>query len=62
MGWNHLIFVSNELHSVAKSYFNIVSTISTFVKPTTPTNIITNDTILTKYSSNQGIKVFGKQG
>ena len=33
-----------------------------FFKPTPPTNIITNKTILTQYSIKQGLKVFGKKG
>ena len=61
MGWNNLIVVSNELHSVAKSYINIVNYITSFVKPTPPTNIITNETILTQYSIKQGLRVFGKK-
>ena len=61
MVWNNLIVVSNEIHSVAKAYFNVVNAITSFVKPTTPTNIITNETILTQYSIKQGLKVFGKK-
>ena len=57
MGWNNLIIGSNELHSVAKSYVNVVNVIDSFVKPTPPTNIITNYTILTKYSIKQVLKV-----
>ena len=62
MGWNNLIVGSNEIHSVAKAYINVVNAITYFVKPTPPTNIITNETILTQYSINQGLKVFGKKG
>ena len=47
MGWNNLIVGSNELHSVAKAYVNVVNAFDTFVKPTPPTNIITNEKILT---------------
>ena len=61
MGWINLIVGSNELHSVAKSYVNIVNNIATFVKPNPPTNIITNDTILTQYIIKQGLEVFGKK-
>ena len=60
MGCNNLNVGSNELHSVAKSYSNVVNAIAVFVKPTPPTNIITNETILTQYSIKQGLKVFGK--
>ena len=62
MGWNNLIVGSNELHSVAKAYVKVVNAIATFVKPTPPTNIITNEIILTQYSIKQGLKVFGKKG
>ena len=61
MGWNNLIFGSNKIHSVAKSYVNVVNTITYSVKPTPTTNIITNETILTQYSIKQGVKVFGKK-
>ena len=61
MGWNNLIVGSYELHSVAKSYINVVNYIASFVKPTPPTYIITNNTILTQYSIKKGIKVFGKK-
>ena len=52
MVWNNLIFGSNEFHSVTKLCINVVNDIVTFVKPTPPTNIITNETILTQYSIN----------
>ena len=61
MGWNNIIFGSNEIHIVAKAYVNVVNAITYFVKPTPPTNIITNETILTQYSIKQGLKVFGKK-
>ena len=48
MGWKNLIVASNELHSVAKAYINVVNAITYFVKPTPPINIITNNTILTQ--------------
>ena len=48
MECNNLIVGSNELHSVTKAYVNIVNAIDTFFKPTPPTNIITNETILTQ--------------
>ena len=59
--WNNLIVGSNELHSVEKSYINVVNDINSFVEPTPPTNIITNETIMTQYSIKQGLKVFGKK-
>ena len=62
MGWKNLIVVFNEIHSVAKSYANVVNYIASFVKPIPPTNIITNNTILTQYSINQELEVFGKKG
>ena len=61
MVWNNRIFVSNELHCVAKDYVNVVYAIASIVKPTPPTNIITNDKILTQYSINQGLKVSEKK-
>ena len=61
MGWNNLIIGSNELHSVAKFYVNVVNYIATFVKPTPPINIFTNETILTQYNIKQVIKVFVKK-
>ena len=62
LGWNNLIVGSNELHSVAKYYINVVNSITYFVKPAPPTNIITNETIWTQYSIKQGNKVFVKKG
>ena len=47
MGWNNLIVCSNELHSVAKVFVNVVNAIANCFKPISPTNIITNKTILT---------------
>ena len=61
MGWKNLIVVSNEIHSVAKASFNVVNAITSFFRPTPPTNIITNENILTQYSIRQGLKVFGKK-
>ena len=62
MVWNNLIFGSDELHSVAKAYINVVNAITSFVKPTPPNSIITNETILNQYSIKQGLKVFEKKG
>ena len=62
MGCNNLIVGSNEIHSVAKAYVNVVNAITSFVKPTPPNNIITNKTILTQYIIKQGLKVFGNKG
>ena len=62
MGWKNLIVGSNELHSVEKSYINVVNAITSFVKLTTPTNTTTNETILTQYRTKQGIEVFGNKG
>ena len=61
MIWKNIIVGSNEIHSVAKSYVNVVNAIDYFIKPTPPTNIIINNTILTQYNIKQGIKVFGKK-
>ena len=46
MGSIKLIVGSYALHSDAKAYVNVVNDIFTFVEPTSPTNIITNETIL----------------
>ena len=62
MWWKHLIVGLNELHSVAKSYINVVNDISNYFEPTPLTNIFKNETILTQYSIKQGLKVFGKKG
>ena len=61
MGWNNLIVSSNTLHIVAKAYFNDVNAIDTFIEPTPPNNIITNETILTHYNIKQGLKFLGKE-
>ena len=62
MGWKNIIVGSNELYSVEKAHVNVVNAIASFVKPTPPTNIITNKTILTQYRIKQGLKVFGNKG
>ena len=61
MRWSNIIVGYNELHSVAKSYVSVSNTIAYFVKIQPPTNIITNDTILTQYSIKKGLKVFGNK-
>ena len=62
MGSNNMIVGSNGLHSAEKGYINIVNYITSFVKPTPPNNIITNETILNQYSIKQVLKVFGNKG
>ena len=42
-------------------YTVLENPITSFVKPTPPTNIVTNETITTQYNINQGLKVFGKK-
>ena len=61
MDWNNLIVGYHALHSVAKAYVNVVNSIFTFVEPTPPTNIITNDTIHNQYSIKHGLSVFIKK-
>ena len=56
-----IIIGSNEIHSVEKSYVRVVNDIFTFVKPTPPTNIISNKTILVQYITEYGLKVFVKK-
>ena len=62
MGWNKLIVGSHALYSVVKAYVKVFNVIATFFEPTPPTNIITNDTILTQYSIKQVLNVIGKKG
>ena len=62
MVWNNLIVGSHALHSFAKAYFGVLNDTYTFLKPTPPTNIIINETILNQYSIKQEIKVFGQNG
>ena len=62
MGCNNLIVGAHALHNVTKANVNILNSISTFVDPNTPTNIITHYTFLNKYSIKQGLKGFGKKG
>ena len=61
MGWKILIVGYHALKSVAKPYVKVFNTIFSFVEPTTPTNTITNNTILAYYSIKQGLSVFGKK-
>ena len=61
MRWNNQIIGSNELHSAVKAYVNVVNATDYFVKPTTPNNIITSNTILTQYIIKQVLKVFRKK-
>ena len=49
MGSKNLIDGFNKLHNDEKSYINVVNAITSSVKPTPPTNIVTNETILTQY-------------
>ena len=62
MGWNNLIVGSNKINSVSKAYVNVINYIATFVKPNTPTNIITNDNTLTQYNIKKGLKLFDEKG
>ena len=61
MGWNNLIFGSQALHSVAKSYSRVANYITTFLEPSPPTIVITNQTILNQYSIKQVLKVLRKK-
>ena len=47
----------HALHNFTKAYDNVVNYIAAFVGPTPPTNIITNETILTYYIIKQLIRV-----
>ena len=55
MGWSNPIVGDCALHKFSKTYVNVVNTITTFIELTTPTTIITNDTILTQYSINRDL-------
>ena len=57
MGWRYIIVGSHDLHNVTNAYFNVVNAIATFFEPTPPTNIITNETILTQCIIKQELKV-----
>ena len=61
MRWINLVVGARSLHNADKSYVDIVNAITTFVEPTSPTNIITNETILTQKSIKQGIDIFEKK-
>ena len=61
MGWSNLIVGSRVLNNVVKAYFNVVNSFKNFVEPNPPTNILTNETILTQYIIKQGLKVFGNK-
>ena len=61
VGWRNLVVGYHALHSVSKSYVNVTNDILTFIEPTSPTNIITNYTILIQYSIKKRLKCFGKK-
>ena len=42
MDWRKLVVGSHDLHNVVKAYTNAVNTITTFVEPTPPNNLITH--------------------
>ena len=46
---------------MAKSYVGIDNAITNFVKPTPPTKIINNETILAQYRIKKLLKFFGKK-
>ena len=62
MEWRNLIVGARSLHNITGAYVNVVNSITTFVEPTTPTNIITHENILTQYSIKQGLQIFWKKG
>ena len=61
MGCSNLIVGSNKIHNVTKAYTNVVNSITSIFKPTPPTNITTNYSMIMQYSIKQRIKVFGKK-
>ena len=58
MGWSNLIVGAHELYNFNMAYVNVINTIATFVEPTSPTKIITYETILTQYIIKQGLQIF----
>ena len=62
MVFNNLVVDFHALNSVAEAYVNVINATVTFFEPTPPTNIITNETILTQYSIKQGLNMFGEKG
>ena len=62
MGLSNLIVGDRALQNVSMNYFNVINYIITFVEPTPPTNIITNETIMIQYIITQGLKIFEKKG
>ena len=56
---SNLIDGARSLHNFSKSYANTVNDITIFIEPTTPTNIITNETILIQYSIKQVLNFLG---
>ena len=56
--WINLVTGSRTLHNTA----NALNAITNFVELTPPTNIITNETILTQYNIKQGLQIFGNKG
>ena len=61
MIWKNITVDYHVIHSVAKAHIIVFNDISTFFEPTSPTNIMTNETILTQYRVKQGLRVFGKK-
>ena len=52
---------SHALDNVTKYYVKVANAISSFVEPTPPTNIITNETILNQYSIKQKLNSFDRK-
>ena len=61
MEYNNLVVGSHTIYNFTKDYINVLNDIFTFIDTTPPTNIITNETILTQYIIRQEIKVFCKK-
>ena len=62
MGWRNLTVGARSIHDISMAYINVVKSIATFVEPNPPTNINTNETILTQFNINQVLKIFIQKG
>ena len=62
MGWSIVMVGAQALQSTFESYMNVINAITYFNEPTMALIVIANKTILSQYSINQGIEIFGKYG
>ena len=62
MGWSIVMVGAQALQSTFESYMNVINAITYFNEPTMALIVIANKNILSQYSINQGIEIFGKYG